>query len=332
MAQEPAGLILDLRGNPGGYLHVAVAVSSEFMSDGDLILTEHERGKDPVEYRVQGDGPAYDLPLVVLIDGGSASAAEITAGSLHRNGRAVLVGQTTYGKGSVQSTHTRLKMALACALRWPAGICPMARIWMSTGSSQTSRWRPAKRNGRRVSTLNCSGPLPICRTESDQGWRKRAKQLRKSAGATARSPAIEKPITIILSTRRWRPASPLQGSEIKSIRAGHVNLRDSYVTFRNGEAWLIGTHISGYNEASYQDHDPRRERKLLLHRREISRWRARTEQRGYTVIPLRLYLTHNRAKVELGLARGKHTFDKRDAIARRETDRDMQRALKESFR
>ena len=124
----------------------------------------------------------------------------------------------------------------------------------------------------------------------------------------------------------------LQGSEIKSIRAGHVNLRDSYVSFRNGEAWLVGTHIAGYNEASYQDHDPRRERKLLLHRREIDRWRARTEQRGYTVIPLRLYLTHNRAKVEIGLARGKHTYDKRDAIARRENDRNMQRALKEALR
>ena len=124
----------------------------------------------------------------------------------------------------------------------------------------------------------------------------------------------------------------LQGSEIKSIRAGRVNLRDSYVAFRNGEAWLVGTHIAGYNEASYQDHEPRRERKLLLHRREIDRWRARTEQRGYTVVPLRLYLTHNRAKVELGLARGKHTYDKRDAIARRENDRDIQRALKESLR
>lgn len=124
----------------------------------------------------------------------------------------------------------------------------------------------------------------------------------------------------------------LQGSEIKSIRAGRVNLRDSFVAFRNGEAWLVGTHIAGYNEASYQDHDPRRDRKLLLHRREIDRWRARTEQRGYTVVPLRLYLAHNRAKVEIGLARGKHTFDKREAIARRENDRDIQRALKEAMR
>jgi carboxyl-terminal processing protease len=105
LAQAPSGLVLDLRGNPGGYLHIAVAVSSEFLAEGDLILTEHERGKDPVEYRAERDGSARELPLVVLVDGGSASAAEITAGALRCNKRAMLVGQTTYGKGSMQSTH-----------------------------------------------------------------------------------------------------------------------------------------------------------------------------------------------------------------------------------
>jgi SsrA-binding protein len=124
----------------------------------------------------------------------------------------------------------------------------------------------------------------------------------------------------------------LVGSEIKSIRAGHVNLRDSYVAIRNGEAWLIGAHIAGYHQASYQDHDPRRDRKLLLHRHEILRWRSKVEQRGYTIVPLRLYLKNNRAKVEIGLARGKHSYDKREAIAERESKRDIQRALKEAYR
>jgi SsrA-binding protein len=124
----------------------------------------------------------------------------------------------------------------------------------------------------------------------------------------------------------------LVGSEIKSIRAGQVNLRDSYVAIRNGEAWLIGCHIAGYSEASYQDHDPRRERKLLLHRREILKWRNKVEQRGFTIIPLKLYLKDNRAKMELGLARGKHTYDKREAIARRDSERDVQRELKEAYR
>ena len=89
----------------------------------------------------------------------------------------------------------------------------------------------------------------------------------------------------------------LKGSEIKSIRAGRVNLRDSYVVFRNGEAWLIGSHIAGYDQASYQDHDPRRDRKLLMHKKEIDRWRGRAEQKGFTVVPLKLYLKNNRAKV-----------------------------------
>lgn len=124
----------------------------------------------------------------------------------------------------------------------------------------------------------------------------------------------------------------LVGSEIKSIRASQVNLRDSYVTFRNGEAWLIGAHISGYSQASYQDHDPRRDRKLLLHRREILKWRAQAEQRGFTIVPLRLYLKNNRAKLEIGLARGKHTYDKREAIADRDSQRALQRELKETWR
>ncbi|MHB1296625.1 MAG: SsrA-binding protein SmpB [Anaerolineae bacterium] len=123
----------------------------------------------------------------------------------------------------------------------------------------------------------------------------------------------------------------LVGSEIKSVRASQVNLRDSYVTIRNGEAWLVGSHIAGYAEASYQDHDPRRDRKLLLHRKEILRLRIRVEQKGYTLIPLKLYLKDGRAKVEVGLARGKHTYDKREAIAKRETDRDIQRTIKEAY-
>lgn len=123
----------------------------------------------------------------------------------------------------------------------------------------------------------------------------------------------------------------LQGSEIKSIRAGSVNLRDSYVTFRDGEAWLVGAHIAGYHEASYQDHEPRRDRKLLLHKREIARLRSQVEQRGYTCVPTRLYLKNNRAKVEIGLAKGKHTYDKRESLRERDSAREVERALKRSL-
>jgi len=122
----------------------------------------------------------------------------------------------------------------------------------------------------------------------------------------------------------------LVGSEIKSIRAGRVNLRDSYVAIRDGEAWLIGCHIAGYAQASYQDHDPRRRRKLLMHRREIARWRGKVDQRGYTIVPLKMYLKNNRAKVEIGLAKGKRAYDKRQTIARRDSERDIRRAIKES--
>lgn len=120
----------------------------------------------------------------------------------------------------------------------------------------------------------------------------------------------------------------LRGSEIKSIRAGGVNLRDSYARVRDGELWLIGAHISPYLQAStHERYDPRRPRKLLMHRHQISRLASAQQEKGYTLVPLRLYLKDNRAKVELGLARGKRVYDKRRAIAERESQRQIEHAL-----
>jgi SsrA-binding protein len=124
----------------------------------------------------------------------------------------------------------------------------------------------------------------------------------------------------------------LTGTEIKSVRAGSVNLKDSYAVVKNGEAWLLNVHISSYEPASRQNVDPDRTRKLLLHRGEINRLMGRVQEKGLTIIPLRMYLKHNRAKVELALVRGKRQYDKRAAIAKRETDREIQRALKEHER
>jgi SsrA-binding protein len=120
----------------------------------------------------------------------------------------------------------------------------------------------------------------------------------------------------------------LTGSEIKSIRARRVNLRDSYVQVRNGELWLLDTHIAPYKQASLQNHEPKRDRKLLMHRREINRLQGKVQEKGYTIVPLRLYLKNNRAKVEIALVRGKKLYDKRRAIAERDADREMQRAVK----
>ncbi len=120
----------------------------------------------------------------------------------------------------------------------------------------------------------------------------------------------------------------LTGTEIKSVRAGSVNLRDSYAQVKNGEVWLLNTHIAPYEPASRQNVDPYRDRKLLLHRREIHRLYGRVQEKGYTLVPLRMYLKKNRVKVEIGLARGKRQYDKRDAISKREAAREMERALK----
>jgi SsrA-binding protein len=120
----------------------------------------------------------------------------------------------------------------------------------------------------------------------------------------------------------------LQGTEVKSLRAGRANLRDGYVRVERGEAWLENVHISPYTQGGYANHEPLRPRKLLLHAREIASLVGKIKQRGYTLIPLRLYFSHNRAKVELGLARGKRQYDKRQALAAADARREMERAVR----
>jgi SsrA-binding protein len=121
----------------------------------------------------------------------------------------------------------------------------------------------------------------------------------------------------------------LFGTEIKSIRAGQVSLDEGFVIIERGEAWLINVHIAAYNPAGRQSHEPRRKRKLLLHRREIARLQSRVQEKGYTLVPIRLYLKDGRAKVEIAVAKGKKLWDKRETISKRDSDRQIQRALKE---
>jgi len=127
---------------------------------------------------------------------------------------------------------------------------------------------------------------------------------------------------------RFEAGIVLKGSEIKSIRAGRVNFRDAYAKPENGELWLHNTHIASYDAASYNTHEPTRPRKLLLHREEIDNLAGTVTQRGLTLVPLKLYIKHGIAKVELGVAKGKKIYDKREVIARRDVEREMDRALK----
>ena len=121
----------------------------------------------------------------------------------------------------------------------------------------------------------------------------------------------------------------LQGSEVKSLRDGTVQLKDAYAEVRDGEVWLRNAHIAPYKPASRDNHDPDRPRKLLLHRREIERLIGKTAERGLTLVPTRMYFKGSRAKVELALARGKEMHDKRRAIRDREQKREIERALSE---
>jgi SsrA-binding protein len=124
----------------------------------------------------------------------------------------------------------------------------------------------------------------------------------------------------------------LVGTEVKSLRGHHVNLRDSYARIKNGEAFLHGVHIGTYAPAGQFGHKETRPRKLLMHRREIERLWGRVRERGYSLVPLKIYFKNGRAKVEIALAKGKHLYDKREAIARKSSRREIERTLKERNR
>ncbi len=121
----------------------------------------------------------------------------------------------------------------------------------------------------------------------------------------------------------------LIGTEVKSVRMGSCNLKDSYARVRNGEVFVTGMHISPYEKGNIFNADPMRDRKLLLHKREIFKLRSASEKEGYSLVPLKLYLKDGKVKVELGVAKGKKLYDKRESIARKDTERDMERMIKE---
>ena len=119
----------------------------------------------------------------------------------------------------------------------------------------------------------------------------------------------------------------LTGTEVKALRAGRASLVDGWCEVEGGEAWLHGVHIPEYAQGTWTNHAPRRKRKLLLHREEIDRLESRTREKGHTVVPLALYFVKGRAKIEIGLAKGKKSWDKRQAIAERTADREKEEAI-----
>ena len=126
---------------------------------------------------------------------------------------------------------------------------------------------------------------------------------------------------------KYEAGMALTGTEVKSLRAGRCNLRDGFVRIDANEAWLENVHISPYAQGNLMNHDPMRPRKLLLHRKQIATLIGKVRQKGYTLIPLRVYFSRNHAKVEVGLARGKREYDKRQSIAERDAKREIARAV-----
>ena len=127
---------------------------------------------------------------------------------------------------------------------------------------------------------------------------------------------------------KWEAGLVLTGTEVKSLRGGKAQLKDGYASVQNGEVWLYNVHIPPYAPATRENHEPERPRKLLMHKREIERLIGKTREKGLTLVPTRLYLRNGRVKVEIALARGKDTVDKRQSIKEREMKREMERAIR----
>lgn len=166
----------------------------------------------------------------------------------------------------------------------------------------------------------------------DGGWITATKRKNK-AKATATA-ANERPIAVNRKARRnydvidtLECGIALVGSEVKSLRQGKLSLDEAYGRLRDDEVWLVGCDIPEYNFANRLNHDPRRQRKLLLHRREIKKFASRAYQQGLTLVPLKMYFKRGRAKVLMGLCRGRKTYDKREALKKADMQRDMQRAM-----
>lgn len=121
----------------------------------------------------------------------------------------------------------------------------------------------------------------------------------------------------------------LVGTEVKALREGRANLKDSYARIKNGELYLVQAHISPYSHAHYDNHDPERVRKLLVHKRELKRLTGKTQEKGLTLVPLKIYFKEGKAKVELALASGKKSYDKRETLKRKDQKREMERAIKD---
>ncbi len=151
---------------------------------------------------------------------------------------------------------------------------------------------------------------------------------RKKDGERDRNIVNRRAFHDYFNDEKYEAGLVLTGTEVKSIRDGRCNLRDGFVRIDGMEAWLENVHISPYAQGNLMNHEPMRPRKLLLHRKQISSLIGKVKQKGYTLIPLRVYFARNRAKAEIGLARGKREYDKRQSIAEREAKREIARAVR----
>jgi SsrA-binding protein len=134
-----------------------------------------------------------------------------------------------------------------------------------------------------------------------------------------------------LITEKIEAGLSLVGTEVKSLRGGNASIQEGWISIDNGQAWLVDAHIPPYTHGSCNNHEPFRKRRLLLHRKEIERLEVRVNERGFTVVPLRLYFKNGKAKLLIGLGKGRHTYDKREVMRKKQDEKDTARALRQKF-
>lgn len=186
-----------------------------------------------------------------------------------------------------------------------AAVAPPPSLWFNEAASLSSAWRPQMANPKSRSAPQGGGKEPTVVAKNPKAFHDYSIEERLEAGIA------------------------LQGTEVKSLRDGQVTLRDSFARVENGEVFLYHMHISPYSHGNIMNHDPLRKRKLLLQRREIDRLYGKTQQRGYALVPLSVYFARGKAKIELGLARGRQAGDKRDVLRGKAAQREIERALKD---
>ena len=342
--EQTTGIILDLRNNLGGILDDAVGLCDLFLDSGTVVTVKGRNNyKDSFEEFKAKQGGYTKIPMIVLINGYSASASELTAGALKDLGRAKLIGEKSYGKGTVQilemlSDGSGLKFTTA-KYYLPSGVTidgtgiqPDIMVVLKPEDTEDLQLNKALEEIKKMAGTADKIDINIIFQKFIKyllqvGIRKMAKNTKEEKIQVAQN---KKAFYDFFILDRFEAGIVLIGCEVKSIREHRVNLKDSYAKIKNGEMFVHNMHISPYSKSRLADINPVRPRKLLMHKREITRINGKMTDKSLTIVPVSIYISGGLVKVEIAIAKGKLKSDKRDDLAKKDSNLEVKRALKAS--